>query len=454
VGNGSTLVQPHIPGGFVELLPGEQRLFNQMLDAIRQTYELFGFLPIETPAIEFASVLLAKGAGQTDKQVFWVRDSKAERPSDTAEPLCLHFDLTVPLARYFAQHREELTIPFRRYQIQKVWRGEKQQKGRFREFYQCDIDVIGASNPLVDAEIAAVVHSVFTRLNIPPFTIRISNRKILTGLLKASGLDGETVTAALHTIDKTEKIGPDAVQAELQEKGLDTAGVWQVMELATASKNQTTDEVFASLNGLGLDNPTFLQGVGELRAVIDAVPLLGIPDYDVRVDLTVARGLDYYTGTVYETYLDDHADAGSICSGGRFDDLVSNFLPEQYPAVGISIGATRLFDVLRDFSFYAEAPTSPAKVLVCQMGGATTNRAIEVATLLRTSGIPCELSLEETGVRRQVGRASRLGIQFAVIIGEDELAAGRVTLKDMLAGEQKVVTVEEVVTACGTARNR
>lgn len=428
-------VIPRRPSGFGELLPNEQLAFNGMVRTVRDTYERFGFSPIETPAVEYTEVLLAKGGGETDKQIYSFRKGENE--------LSLHFDLTVPLARYVAEHRKELNFPFRRYQIQKVWRAEKAQKGRFREFYQCDIDVIGSNEIVVDAEIPSVIYSVFRALGFDSFTIKINNRKILRGFLRSLGLESYS-SGILRGIDKVEKIGEQGVRAELIDLGVPSDAVERILAFVTIEGSR--DVVIERLLGMGITDELFLSGVAELEAVGTYIRRFGVPEERFRFDLTIARGLDYYTGTVYETILDDFPRIGSVCSGGRYDDLIGYYSEQSLPGVGISIGLTRLFYQLKEAGRVDVSAQSPTKVLVTRMDEDLLGEYLNIASRFRERGIETEVYFREDRIGKQYKYADRMKVPFVITVGERECSNGTVNLKNMRTGMQSEMTLEEVIT--------
>jgi histidyl-tRNA synthetase len=411
----------------------EQRL----TDAIRGQYELFGFAPIETPAVERLSILNAKGGIQ--RQIFAVR-RPAEDDSEQAS-LGLHFDLTVPLARYVAQHADCLTFPFRRYQIQKVWRGERAQRGRFREFYQCDVDIVGSGSlDLVhDAEIPAVINATFQSINIPNFEVRISNRKILTGLLAGCAVEPTRLAPALRVIDKSGRDGAAATCAQLREDGFPDRLVDAVAELLGST---TLDDARAVLRSHG----AAADGVDELDVVMDGAGRLGMPAERLRADFSIARGLDYYTGTVYETFITGHEAWGSVCSGGRYDDLASYFSHRKFPGVGVSVGLTRLLDLLVQGEYLHVDGESPARVIVTMADrGRFLRDYLALARTLREAGIPTEAYLEDRALRDQIAYASAKGIRVAVIAGASELDNDTVTIRDLKHHIQEIVTGDSMV---------
>lgn len=420
-------VTPRTLSGFMELLPADQLKMERLLGTLRGVYSLYGFTPLDTPAIESAEVLLAKGGGETEKQIY--RFMKGD--SD----LALRFDLTVPLAKYVAANYAKLQFPFRRFQIGKVWRGERAQRGRFREFYQADIDVIGDGklDIMNEAEIPSIICRAFTELGLRDFTIRINNRKVLGGFFRMHGMSAPA--EILRTIDKLEKIGAEKVRAILLEDcGLDESQAAAVLDFTGFTG--TTAEKLAFLEGMCGRDELFDEGVRELRTVAEALPGLGVPPERFALDFTIARGLDYYTGTVYETTINSHPEIGSVCSGGRYDDLAEFYTDRKLPGAGISIGVTRLFYVLSEQGLLnPELEAAPADAIVLPMTE-DLGFAAETATLLRESGIRTQLYTEEKKFKQKLSYASKLGIPFAVIIGEDEAKSGLVSLKDMRRGEQ------------------
>ena len=425
-------IRPHTLSGFMELLPEDQKKMQRVMATLRESYALYGFTPLDTPVIESADVLLAKGGGETEKQIY--RFTKGD--SD----LALRFDLTVPLAKYVALHANELTFPFRRYQIGKVYRGERAQRGRFREFYQADIDIIGdgALDILNEAEIPAIIYDTFTRLGLHRFRIRVNNRKVLNGFFAILGLS-EQAGDVLRTIDKLDKIGADKVRELLT----DTCGV----------TGENADEIlrFIACPGTSADklafleqyrgrNETFDTGLDELRTVVGYLPAFGVPEENFELDLTIARGLDYYTGTVYETVLLDHPEVGSICSGGRYDDLAGYYTNKSLPGVGISIGLTRLFYILQEQNMISDAVlTAPADVLILPMTD-DLSAAVALASELRAGGLRVQLYSEKKKFKAKIGYADKLGIPFVIFLGEDEVAQHVCALKNMATGVQEAVT--------------
>lgn len=429
------IVQPSILPGFMELLPADQMLFNQMLDTIKKTYETYGFIPLDTPTIEKSEILLAKSGGETEKQIY--RFNKGDND------LSLRFDLTVPLARYVAQHYNDLAFPFRRYHIGKVFRGERPQKGRFREFYQCDIDIIGNESLSIinDAEILSVIYSTFKALGFDEFTIRINNRKVLNGFFDSLGVVDKA--EVLRVIDKLEKIGEEAVTAELKDLGLAEEAIGKIIRFI--SVKGTDQEIIGILKGMDVKDELFQAGLVELEKVCEYIRYFGIPDKNHGIDLTIARGLDYYTGTIYETILNDYPSIGSVCSGGRYDNLAQNYTNKKLPGVGISIGLTRLFYQLREAGILGEAKkATPTRLLIIPMKD-TMDFALDVSTKVRQAGIPAEVYLNEGKLGKMFSYADKLGIPFVTVIGEDEVKSGKLTLKDMVTGEQQLLDMGEVI---------
>ena len=432
------MIKPRTPPGTLELLPRDQIAFQQMLDVIRRNYERFGFLPIETPVFELSEVLLTKTGGETERQVYFVQSTGALEQGGAPE-MALRFDLTVPLVRYVAEHEHDLSFPFRRYQMQRVYRGERAQRGRFREFYQCDIDVIGkdALSVRYDAEIPAVIHAVFSELAIGKFTIQLNNRKLMRGFFENLGIaDGEQQMGVLREVDKLDKRGADYVRATLTGEafGLSDAVVGQILAFVQIRSNGHADAL-ARLDALGQGGAVFNQGIAELRETLALVRALGVPESHYALNLSIALGLDYYTGTVYENLLDDYPQIGSICSGGRYENLASHYTKSKLPGVGISIGLTRLFWQLREAGLVDTADSS-VEVLVSQMDEARLPTYLAIAHELRSGGLNTEVQMEARKLGRQFQYADKAGIRFVVIVGEDEEARGVVSVKDLRRGEQ------------------
>ena len=415
--------------GFMELLPGAQMQMERIMEIIRSSYSLYGYTPLDTPLIEASEILLAKGGGETEKQIY--RFTKGDTD------LSLRFDLTVPLAKYVALHYNELAFPFKRFQIGKVYRGERAQRGRFREFYQADVDVIGdgALDIANDAEIPAIIYTVFSRLGLKRFQIRINNRRILNGFYAMLGLSAQS-GAIMRTVDKLEKIGADGVRAILvDDLGLSAEQADDILNFTGI--RGTNDEVLAALEGYRGRNELFDTGLDELNTVTKYLGGFGVPQDNFAVDLTIARGLDYYTGTVYETSLLDHPEIGSVCSGGRYDNLAEYYTDRQLPGVGISIGVTRLFYVLGEQGMLNDkVPMAPADALILPMTE-DLSAAVELGTMLRSRGLRTQLYTEEKKFKQKMNYADKLGVPFVLFLGEDEVNAGVVTLKNMKSGEQE-----------------
>ena len=421
-------VTPRTLSGFMELLPAQQQQLERMMDILRTTYSRYGFTPLDTPVIEASEVLLAKGGGETEKQIYRFQKGDAD--------LALRFDLTVPLAKYVALHYNDLSFPFRRYQIGKVYRGERAQRGRFREFYQADIDIIGDGKLDItnEAEIPSIIYQTFTALGLTRFQIRVNNRKILNGFYAMLGLTDQSGDI-MRTVDKLDKIGPHKVRACLMDDvGLTADQAEEIMRFISITGSN--DQVLSALEGYRGRHELFDQGLDELTTVTRYLAAFGVPEVNFAVDLTIARGLDYYTGTVYETTLLDYPEIGSVCSGGRYDNLAEYYTDRQLPGVGISIGLTRLFYVLGEQGLLNPSlPTAPADVLILPMTQDLTP-AIQLATRLRGAGVRTQLYTEQKKFKAKMNYADKLGVPYVVFLGDDEIAAGLVACKDMTSGEQ------------------
>ena len=431
-------VEPKILPGFMELLPQDQIKFNKMYDTIRKVYERFGFLPLDTPILEYSEVLLAKAGGETEKQIY--RFMKGDTD------ISMRFDLTVPLARYVSQRYNDLTFPFKRYQMNKVYRGERQQKGRYREFYQCDIDVIGneSLDLVYDAEIPTIIYHVFKELNIGEFVIKINNRKVLNGFFESLELT-DKVTDILRTIDKIDKIGKEAVKEELIKFEISEEKADKILNfIAIAGSNS---EILEKLEELKIENETFKNGLFELKEVVKNLKAFNVPEDNFNINLTIARGLDYYTGTVYETNLVKYPELGSICSGGRYENLTEYYTKQKLPGIGISIGLTRLFSQLKDIGLLDEVDEnkSVTKVLVMDIGSQDFAYMLKIATAFRESGIPTDVYYGDKGMKAKMKYANKLYIPFVAIIGEDEIKNNTISLKNMFTGEQKTLSIEEAI---------
>ena len=429
------IIKPRTLSGFMELLPAKQARFERMMEILRSTYASYGFAPLDTPVIEDAQILLAKGGGETEKQIYRFQKGDSD--------LALRFDLTVPLAKYVALHCNELAFPFRRYQISKVYRGERAQRGRFREFYQADIDIIGDGklDILNEAEIPAIIYKVFRGFGLNRFQIRVNNRKILSGFYTMLSLS-EKSGDIMRTVDKLDKIGPDKVRNILIEDcALTETQADEILKFIAISGTNT--EVLSALENYAGKNELFDLGLTELKAVTANLAAFGVPEANFAVDLTIARGLDYYTGTVYETTLLDHPEIGSVCSGGRYDNLAGYYIDKALPGVGISIGLTRLFYVLDEQGLLnPELPSAPADALVLPMT-ADPAAAIALAEALRSAGLRVQLYGEQKKFKQKMAYADKLGAPFAVLLGEDEIAEGKCSVKNMVTGEQVKLTAAE-----------
>ena len=434
----ANLVTPRTLAGFMELMPREQLAFERMRRALEDVYRLYGFYPLDTPVLEYSEILFAKAGGETEKQVY--RFNKGDTD------LAMRFDLTVPLAKYVAKNAGELTFPFRRYQIGKVYRGERAQKGRFREFYQSDIDIIGDGTLSIenDAEIPSIIYTLFRRLGLENFTIRVNNRKILSGFFSMLGLDDQAENV-MRTVDKIEKIGEDKVREELVDTfGIPADSAKKITDFIALGG--TNADIIAALREMASDNEVFLLGIDELETVCRAMTAFGVPETNFRVDLSIARGLDYYTGTVYETTFNKHPEIGSVCSGGRYDNLAGFYTERQLPGVGISIGLTRLFYILNEMDYLNRDADAPADVLVLPMTD-DFDAAIRTAAALRAQGIRTQIYTEKKKFKAKIGYADKLGIPFALFLGEDEINAGVITVKNMKTGEQTTAPLEELTPA-------
>lgn len=425
-------VTPRTLSGFMELLPQEQLKFDKIVRTLQDVYASYGFLPLDTPILESSEVLLAKAGGETEKQIY--RFNKGDTD------LAMRFDLTVPLAKYVAKNYSSLTFPFKRFQIGKVYRGERAQKGRFREFYQADIDIIGDTSLGVmnDAEIPSIIYNIFTNLGLDDFTIRINNRKVLSGFFEILEL-ADNVTDILRIVDKIDKIGADAVVKELGELGVSEDKCTEIIRFIAITGS--TADVVEALKGYAGKSEVFDNGVTELEAVANGIAAFGVPESNYKIDLCIARGLDYYTGTVYETTFNKHPEIGSICSGGRYDNLAEFYTDKKLPGVGISIGLTRLFYILNAMNYLSDTCKSAADALVIPMANDLAY-AIGVSTELRNQGIRTQIYLENKKFKHKIGYADKLGIPYAIFIGEDEIAEGKITVKNMVTGQQTKDTVD------------
>ena len=418
--------EPRTLPGFMELLPNEQILFDKIKQIIEDTYKNFGFLPIDTPIIELSNVLLAKAGGETEKQIY--RFNKGDTD------LSLRFDLTVPLAKYVAKNYANLSFPFRRYQIGKVYRGERAQKGRYREFYQCDIDIIGDGelSLINDSELPLVIYTTFKKMGFDDFTIKINNRKLLNGLYEEIG-QKENSVEIMRIIDKIDKIGEKNVREEILKIGVKEETVETIIKFIKIDGN--TDEKIQKLEEMNIENKVFKKGIEELKQVIKYIRLFGLPEKNFTVDFTIARGLDYYTGTVYETFLNEYRELGSICSGGRYENLAENYTDKKLPGVGISIGLTRLFSKLLELNLINVDKKSISDILIIPI---TENMEVplKLATNLRNLGVNTEVYLEDKKIKAKMKYADRLGVPYVIVIGDDEIEKNTIKIKKMETGEE------------------
>ena len=428
---------PRTLSGFMELLPQPQQQMERMMEILRRTYSLYGFTPLDTPVIEASEVLLAKGGGETEKQIYRFQKGDAD--------LALRFDLTVPLAKYVALHYNDLSFPFRRYQIGKVYRGERAQRGRFREFYQADIDIIGDGKLDItnEAEIPAIIYQTFTSLGLKRFQIRVNNRKILNGFYAMLGLTARSGDI-MRTVDKLDKIGAEKVRTLLtDEVGVSAESAGEILKFIAITGGN--EQVLAALESYRGRSEVFDEGLDQLNTVVKYLSAFGVPAENFAVDLTIARGLDYYTGTVYETTLLDHPEIGSVCSGGRYDNLAEYYTDKQLPGVGISIGLTRLFYVLGEQGMLNPGlPTAPADVLILPMT-AELAPAVTLATRLRAAGVRTQLYTEQKKFKAKMSYADKLGVPYVVFLGDDEIAGNVVACKDMASGQQTTLPFDETL---------
>lgn len=428
-------VTPKILSGFMELLPGEQLVFEKMKTLIANAYESFGFVPLDTPVLELSDVLLAKAGGETEKQIY--RFNKGDND------LCLRFDLTVPLARYVAQHQNELSFPFRRYQIAKVYRGERPQRGRFREFYQADIDIVGNErlSVLYDAEIPAIMYQVLIKLGLKRFHICMNNRKLLCGFYESINLLNES-NEILRVIDKMDKIGVDCVRSCLSDLSISSEKIKTILDFSAIDGSVTY--ILNRLEELRIQNENYQQGLSELKKVVAALDDLGVSQSYYRIDLKITRGLDYYTGTIYETFADDYPNWGSICSGGRYDNLAAYYTDRKLPGVGMSIGLTRFFDLLRLNGLICVGTQTPVDVLVIPLDEQMNGYALQVSRLLRENNVKTEVYTSDTKFKNKMIYANKIKVPFVVILGDEEQLTNTVTFKNMKTGKQERMSVDEV----------
>ena len=429
-----TIIKPSTLPGFMELLPKDQVVFNRLVDIIKTNFEKYGFFPIDTPVLEKAEVLLAKGGGETEKQVYAFTKGTTD--------IAMRFDLTVPLARYTVEHFSDLNFPFKRYQIGKVYRGERAQKGRYREFYQCDIDIIGNGKiSLVnDAECPAVIYSIFREFNFGKFTININNRKILNGFFKS--LEVKSTEEVMRIIDKIDKIGVDNVKEELAKVGMSAENIDKLISFIEI--DGTKEEIIEALKNLDCDNEDFIQGVEELETVVKYMRAYGVEDDYFKINLKIARGLDYYTGTVYETFLDDHRELGSVSSGGRYDNLAGYYTTNLMPGVGMSIGLTRLFSKMQELGLIKETKSEVSDIIIIPMEE-TVVESIEILSRLQKEGISATIYAESGKMGKKFKYADALDIKYALVIGENEIKSNVYGLKNMDTGEQEDLSLEEII---------
>ncbi len=422
--------------GFMELLPQEQLVFNHMKSVIAHTYEMFGFAPLDTPVLELAEVLLSKSGGETEKQIYEFKRGDTN--------LAMRFDLTVPLAKYVALYNNDLTFPFKRYQIGKVYRGERPQKGRFREFYQCDIDIIDRDelNIVYDAEVLAVIYTIFSKLELPSFKIYINNRKLLGGYLQHLNIADKTVDV-LRLVDKIKKIPEEAFLGELKDLGLSEDKNNNLLKFIKI--NGLNNEIIAKLENLNVLEENFVTGLNELKTVIEMAQKLGMPENNIQIDLSITRGLDYYTGTVYETFFDEYPQFGSVCSGGRYDNLSSVFMDKKFPGVGISIGLTRLFDQLRANNLLPIKALTPNKALIITQGEEYVPEAVKLAGDLRKADLAVDVMYRQCKFKKKMEYANKIGVPYIIIIGEEETASSQYSIKNMTSGEQLKLTTDEII---------
>ena len=430
------MIEPKTLPGFMELLPEDQILFNKIKDTIRKNYESYGFLPLDTPVLESSEVLLAKAGGETEKQIYNFKKGDSN--------ICMRFDLTVPLAKYVALNAESLSFPFARYQIGKVYRGEKPQKGRFREFYQCDIDVIGRNSLSLyyDAEIPSIMYNIFKELNLGKFTIYVSNRKILLGLIEELGLKVISVDI-LRLIDKFAKIGEEnfvltlRLDYKIEEEKINTL-------LNFIKISGTVEQQIQKLRNLNIENQNFTEGIDELELVTKYMKVFGIEDGYFNINLSIARGLDYYTGTVYETFIEGYENLGSVCSGGRFDNLAEYYTKEKLPGVGMSIGLTRLFYQFKENNLLKDAEKSISKAVILPLGD-TIDECIKVSNILRNNNINNTIYFEDTKFKNKILYATKANVEYAIIIGEDEVKNGCYTVKNIKEFKQEQLTIDQII---------
>lgn len=429
-------IKPRILSGFMELLPEQQVAMTKIMDIIKKNYELFGFSPLDTPVIELSETLLAKAGGETEKQIY--RFNKGDND------LSLRFDLTVPLSRYVAMHQNDVVFPFKRYQIGKVYRGERPQKGRFREFYQCDIDIIGNGELDInyDAEIPSIICNVLKDLGINDFTIKINNRKLLKGFFEYLNVEEKSVDI-LRIVDKILKVGEEEIFKELLDLNIEKSIVEKILNFIKIDENNS--EIIQVLKNLNITNESFIIGISELEQVLNGIKCYGVSDSNFKIDLTIARGLDYYTGTIYETNLNKYPEVGSICSGGRYDNLSSYYTDKNFPGVGISIGLTRLFDQLVSRNLIQYKCNSFIKALIIPVSENEKDFALQVINMLRNNNIASDICLGNNKIKNKMNYANKIGVKFIAMIGEEEKLNNFITLKNMETGEQNKIEFDGIV---------
>ena len=434
------IVKPSILPGFMELLPGDQILFNKVENIIRTNYERFGFIPMDTPIIEKTEILLAKGGGETEKQIYRFNKGKND--------LSLRFDLTIPFARYVAQYTNDISFPLRRYQIGKVFRGERNQKGRFREFYQCDVDIInrGTLNLINDAEIPSIIYSIFREIGLDAFTIYVNNRKLLNGYFEHVGI--ENTVDVLRAVDKLDKIGEELVAKELELTGIGQEAIESILKFIKIQGSNK--EILAQLKDLTVDNQLFIEGLTEMEQVTHYMASFGIPEAFYNINLKITRGLDYYTKTVYETMLDEYPTIGAICSGGRYEDLAQNYTKEKLAGVGISIGLTRLFYQLKEANLLKlESGSTTSQILIIPMNDDCMNDAIELVNNLRQNNIKSEIYVETGKLGKKMTHANKIGVPYTIVIGDQEIQTKSLALKNMATGTEEKLAVDEIILRLG-----
>lgn len=438
-----SLVNPSILPGFMELLPEEQKVFNRIKNTIENNFIKYGFINIDTPLIEKEEILLSKGGGETSKQIYRIDKEKT--------PQALRFDLTVSLARYVSMHFNELVFPFKRYQIGKVYRGERNQKGRYREFYQCDIDIVGNNSLSIynDAQMPLVIYKIFEDLGFKDITFKTNNRKLLNGFLQS--INVEDSEGVLRTIDKLAKIGKEKTFIELEKLDINKYSIEKIFDFIEEEKNN--EETLSKLDSLNIDNELFVEGLGELKEVYKFMKLFGIPEENIKLDLTITRGLDYYTGTVFETFLDEYENIGSVCSGGRYDDLANNFTNNKYPGVGLSIGLTRLFYQFNEAGLLDEEKEIDDTIVVIPMNDDVLDYSIEVVNKLRENNIKSDIYLESGKMKKKFTYADRKNVNFGIIIGETEKESNQIAVRDFITGNQELVDFDNMIVYLSEVNN-